>query len=504
MKSAFNLLHDLLPFSQPGAGRKAAEVRGLLDTMVGLSPYEVVNELTARIIPAIVRQQNLHMRVNLLENARQEAKMALPVLERLVDHAELPLSMAAATQAIAADNLMKALANAYFGVTRAILQGNQYKTMHRMFQRATLAAMTFVGRRQQLACRAYTKPSASSWAMLHELYKAARDFRRRLPGEDISAIDHHYLVALLFAHLEPGKLARSELTAALFCTQQLASHAVIVDIPPNTEVINASPAGFVVCLDEGKPGTPLQRLPQGAVIRDGIVVDCSGVLGALEKSLNRHPESSDESSLDIPPALLHTLQLAFGGRSLRRYARKRFKPHADLIAGITQVIAFIEAGAAPRRATDTSGHAPRAFVASEWSLIDQSPDGFLVRFIQGESCKIAVGNIVALQPRESGKAQVCMVRRIATNNQGRLELGLQALSPQVSVVDLPGQGEIRRAIYLSRLPGYGNLPGIIARPGHLASGHKLRLAAAGETKLWQVGRRLEAADGLEFFALVPL
>ena len=127
-----------------------------------------------------------------------------------------------------------------------------------------------------------------------------------------------------------------------------------------------------------------------------------------------------------------------------------------------------------------------------------------MRFIQGENWKIGVGNIIALQPRESSKVHVCLVRRIATNTDGRLELGLQALSPQVSVVDLPGHGEIRRGIYLHRLPGYGGRPGIIARPGHLASGHKIKLSAYGETQLWQIGRRLEASEGLEFFALVPL
>ena len=65
MKSAIRLFRDLLPFSQPPADRKAAEVRELLDTVAGLSSYEVVTELTAHVIPAIVEQQNLHMRFNI-------------------------------------------------------------------------------------------------------------------------------------------------------------------------------------------------------------------------------------------------------------------------------------------------------------------------------------------------------------------------------------------------------------------------------------------------------
>ena len=41
----------------------------------------------------------------------------------------------------------------------------------------------------------------------------------------------------------------------------------------------------------------------------------------------------------------------------------------------------------------------------------------------------------------------------------------------------------------------------IARPGHLASGHKLRLVG---NQLWMVGRRIEGSEGLEIFTLLPL
>jgi cyclic-di-GMP-binding protein len=505
MKSALRLFRDLLPFSQPQADRKAAEVRELLDTVAGLSSYEVVTELTTQVIPAIVEQQNLHMRFKLLEDARQEAEKALPVLERHIDYAELPLPLAATTSALAADNLMKALANAYFNIAKGILEGNQHKALSRMFQRTTLRAMSLLARRQQLAYRTYAKPSSSSWIMLHELYQMARSLRVRIPGEDIAPIEHQYLSALLFAYLEPSKLPRIELATAIFCTQQLAGYAVVAEVTPETNTARASASSFIVHPEEGSPGTPLQRVPHGTPIFDGMIIDCSGVLNALDESVNRPPEVADEPGIDIPPALVHALQLALGGRSVRRFARKRFKPHADLVGGIAQVIPFIEGSARARRSAD-AGSQPgaRHFVPSEWSLIDQSPDGFLVRFIQGENWKVGVGNIVALQPRESSKVHVCMVRRIATNTQGRLELGLQALSPQVSVVDLPGSGELRRAIYLHRLPAYGDRPGIVARPGQLASGQTLNLAAYGKTQLWQIGRRLEASDGLEFFALVPL
>jgi len=504
MKSAMRLFRDMLPFSQPMAERKAAEVRELLDTVSGLSSYEVATELTSQVIPAIVGQKNLHLRFKFLEDARDEAEKALPVLERHIDSSALPLPLAATTSAMTADNLLKGLAAGYFDIAKEVTEGSHQKGLTHLLQRTIHRAMLLISRRQNLAYRTYARPSSNSWLMLHELYQMARNLHARTPDAKISPIEHQYLSALLFAYLEPSKLPRNELAAAIFCTQQLAVHAVIAEITPETNTRRASAPYFLVRPDEGNPGTPLLRLAQGTPIFDGFIIDCSGVLDALNKSAERASEHPSEPGLDIPPALRQTLQLAIGSQSMRRFGRKQFKPHADLVGGISQVIPFIECDAHSRRSLDMAGRNGRSFTPSEWSLIDQSPDGFLVRFIQGGKCQVSVGNIVALQPRESSKVHICMVRRISSTNQGRLELGLQALSPQVSVVPLPGHGETRRGIYLHSLPAFGNRPGIIARPGYLASGHKIKLEAHGSSQLLQIGRRLEASEGLEFFALVPL
>ena len=504
MKPTLKVLRNLLPFSEPPAERRAAEVRELLDTVSGLSAHEVVTQLTERVIPVIAQQKNFHMRFKLLEEALVEADRALPVVERHIDLSPLPLPVAATTSALAADNLMKALVASYLKLAKTIFQGSQQESLIRIFQRATHRAMMLLARRQQLAYRSYAKPSESTWSMLHELCRMARTLRAHLAKEEIAPIEHQYLSALLFAYLEPGKLPRGELVDAIFCTRQLAMHAVISEAAPNVGKRKAAAECFVVRPDEAGPGVPLLRLPPGTPLVDAIIIDCSGVLAELDRSLIRRP-ADDESDPEIPPGLLQALRQAIGGRAVRRFNRKAFKPHADLVGGIGHVIPFIEGDAHSRRAIDLVARSgARGFRSSEWDLIDQSPDGFLVRFIQGENWKLGVGNVVALQARESSSVHVCLVRRVATTSQGGLELGLQVLSPQVSVVNLPCHGEIRRGIYLHRLPGYGNRPGIIARPGHLASGHKIKLDAFGDTRLWQIGRRLEASAGLEFFALVPL
>ena len=462
-------------------------------------------QLTSHVIPTVVEQRNLTMRFKLLEDTRQEAETALPVLERHVDSSVLPLPRTVRSSALAADNLLKALAAAYFDIAKAIGKSGHQRGYVHLLQRTVNRAMLLIARRQNLAYNSYTSPSSTSWLMLHELYQIVRDLRAIHPETSITPLEQQYLSTLLFAYIDPSKLQRHELTVANFCTQQLAVHAAIVKVTADTPTCKAASPCFLVRPEEGSPGAPLLRLPKGTPTLGGYIVDCTVVLEALNKSAEHADYGYNDPGLDIPPSLLQTFQQAIGSQSIRRFSRMRFSPRAHVVCGISQVISFLEGNPVSRRAADLAGRTEqRDFSHSEWSLIDQSPDGFLVRFLQGDQCQVGVGNIIALQPREARDVHVCLVRRIAVSEDGKVELGVQALSAKVSVIRLPGHGEIRPVIYLHSLPAFSNRPGIIAHPGHFASGHKIKFELQGSNHLLQVGRRLEAAEGLEFFALVPL
>jgi len=506
MNAAFRLFRDILPFSQQMAEKKSSDARELLDTVVGLSASEVAVQLTSHVIPTVVEQRNLTMRFKLLEDTRQEAETALPVLERHVDSSVLPLPRTVRASALAADNLLKALAAAYFDIAKTIAKSGHQRGYVHLLQRTVNRAMLLIARRQNLAYNSYTSPSSTSWLMLHELYQIVRDLRALHPETNITPLEQQYLSALLFAYIDPSKLQRDELTVAIFCTQQLAVHAAIVRVTPDTPTCKAASPCFLVRPEVGSPGAPLLRLPKGTPTLGGFIVDCTVVLEALNKSAEHADHGYSDPGLDIPPGLLQIFQHAIGSQSIRRFSRMRFSPRAHIVCGISQVISFLEGNPVSRRAADLAGNTAEqhSFSHSEWSLIDQSPYGFLVRFLQGDQCQVGVGNIIALQPREERDVHVCLVRRIAVSEDGKVELGVQALSPKVSAIRLPGHGEIRRGLYLHSLPAFSNRPGIIAHPGHFASGHKIKFELQGSNLLLQVGRRLEAAEGLEFFALVPL
>lgn len=490
MDSPLRLLRDLFPFSQPVAERRFAALpqEGLPST-VGLSPLATAGKLTSDLLPAIAGQGDLQMRFKQLEDAWQQAEAALPALETEVAQAVLPLPREATHAAIQADNLLKGLALAYAEIARSILAQPHDPGPNHLPHRAIRRALAMVARRQLLACRAYTSPSPNSWRLLHELYQMACDPSAKPLNGETAPIEHAYLGALLFAYLEPNKLPRSELDLIHACTDQLAAYAVISHATPEMQNDRGADACFLVRPDAATPGYPLARLPAGISAKGGLIVDCSQVLAALDRNLARQPGKPVQPQLDAPAALLQSLRVVIGGRSRRRFSRTQFKPHADLVGGLDQVIALLD------------GH---DLSHSEWSLVDESPDGFLIHFIRGEKSKIGAGDIVALQPRESSKILVCLVRRIATT-RNRLELGLQLLAPQVSLINLPAPEEPgRRAIYLHSLPAYGEVSGLITRPGTLVSRQQITLNTPGRTRHHQIGQCIERNDGLEFVALDPL
>jgi hypothetical protein len=503
MESPLQLLRELFPFGQAGAEQKsAAAVRGLLDTVTGLSPQEIIAKLAGSVLPSINGQPNLHMRFKLLEDVRLEAEGALPVLEKLIGQSVLPLPLKAATSALQADNLLKGLAIAYTSIARGINNGHFNEGLSHLLHRSARRAMAMIARRQLLAYRAYAAPSAGSWQALHGIYQMVRGQRSKPLNGETAPIEHEYLGALLFAYLEPTKLPRAELDIINTCTRQLAAYALVGDVTPETGNGKNTESCFLVRPDEGNPGYPMTRLPSGTPSVGSLLIDCSQVIAALDRNITRRPGKVIDPDLDASPALLQTLRVAISGKSARRFSRTRFRPRGDLVSGFGPVLSFLDGNTFSRRSVDSaSRYDGRDYTSSEWAMIDESPDGFRLRFIKGEKRNLGAGDLVALQPRESSKIHVCLVRRISSS-QIRLELGLQLMSPQVSVVDIVAEETPdQRAVFLHSLPAYGKYSGLITPPGAYRTGQKIMVKMPGRSLHRQIGTCMEANEGLEFFAL---
>ncbi|MBL8430582.1 MAG: hypothetical protein JNJ95_11950 [Dechloromonas sp.] len=503
MESPLQLLRELFPFGQSAAEQKsAAAVRGLMETITGLSPLEIIAKLASSVLPGINAQPNLQTRFKLLEDARLEVEESLTVIEKLLCGAVLPLPLNASASALQADNLLKGMAAAYTGIARSIKKSHFNESLNHLLHRSVQRAMAMIARRQLLAYRAYAAPSSSSWLALHELYQLARGQLSNPLNGETAPIEHEYLGALLFAYIEPTKLPRAEIDTINTCTRQLAAYALVGEFTAEASNGKTAEAMYLVRPDEGNPGHPMMRLPSAAPIFGSLLIDCSQVVAAIDRNITRRPGKTIDPDLQATPALLQALRIAISGKSARRFSRTRFRPRGDLVSGFGAVLRFLDGNTFSRRSVDAaSRYDGRDYASSEWAMVDESPDGFLLRFIKGEKRNLGAGELVALQPRESSRIHVCLVRRISSS-QIRLEVGLQLMSPQVSVVDIAtGDAAEQRAVFLHSLPAYGKFSGLITAPGAYQTGQRIMVKLPGRSLHRQIGTCMEANEGLEFFAL---
>jgi hypothetical protein len=285
MDSPLQIFRELLPFGPTSAEQKsAAAVRGLLDTVAGLSPQETVAKLASNVLPTVGTQPNLHMRFKLLEDIRHETEQALPTLEQDINQAVLPLPYDVTTAALHADNLLKGMSIAYAGIARGINKSQLESGLSHLFHRSVQRAMSMIARRQLLAYRAYAAPSVTSWLNLHELYQLVRGPLSMPLNGETAPIEHEYLGALLFAYLEPTKLPRSELEIINVCSRQLAAYAVIGDVLADPAAVKHPDSCFLVRPDEGNPGYPLSRLPSTTSTFGSLLIDCSQVLAEIGRA----------------------------------------------------------------------------------------------------------------------------------------------------------------------------------------------------------------------------
>ena len=494
-------LRLLMPFSLPLANDESEPIVSRLPAAASAPAGRVIAHISDVLLPRIIRVRSLPQRFQQLEAASQEAEPALAEIEQQTNAAPLPLAADIQNATLLADNLIKRLAQCYGGIARSVVKHRGSEPASLFYQSAQ-RVMAMLARRQLLAYRASSMPSASSWRQLHALYRMTCDPSLQALNGDTAPIEHEYLGALLLAYLDPPRQARGDLDLIHDCARQLAAYAVVSEASIETLLRQTAEARFLVCSEEGNPGLPLSRLAANSPFTGTLLVDCSQVLAAIDRNLSRQPGKPVQPELAAPPALLQALRVALCGRRARRFTRTRLFPHADLVGGLDAVIHFLDGNTYTRRALDAPGLMPGGptFATSEWLLIDESPDGFRVRFVRGDQSHLSAGQVVALQPRESSRIHVCLVRRAVTVHN-HLELGLQLLSPQVSVVALPKGGH---AIFLHSLPAFGPYAGLITLPGALQNRKRLNLKVHGLSIERRIGRVLEANEALEFVALEPL
>ncbi len=508
MDTPLDFLRNWLPLGRRDDDTTAAAaLRNWLDSMAGAPPEDIAASLAQRIGPMLAEHGNLHMGVRLLDTFHEIADELLPPLEKEITFGPLPFASALQKRAVSADNLLKALSAGYATIVAQIESRRLGSGLAPLVQHALQRAIIVLRRRQLLAYRAYAAPSPTSWQHLHDLFRTAH--RLDVLGSPRSGlpIEQLYVSSLLVAYADPGKFARPELDA-LADSAERAAALVRIRSPEAMHELRAGTPLFIVNPGETGPGRPMARAPATKGLADRIYLDCNELAATIRSDIGAKTRLDTQHAWLLPNAglsMLRTLATMWGAQPTRRFSRMRFKPRADLVAGLFDVTLFLAGGAFRRRRDDPEKRGPNVPAISEWALVDESPDGFGIRYLKGDIGPVEVGDVVALRPRESSKVQICLVRRVSNAGHARFEIGLQNLSPHALVVDLPGRnGGVRpKAILLPRMPAFSNAAGLLALPGTVPDGLEIRYPTGGGNVTLRLAQRLEGNPQNDFFLFTP-
>lgn len=484
MASPLRLLRNWLHFGDRQAVHTdLAALKQWLDGHTRAPAADMAAGLAGRIPALVAREKNLHMRLRLLDALTQTASEILPRIEAEIAGAPLPLPPATRPAALAADNLLKALAAGYAEAVATIENRRLATGLGRLLQGALLQATRLVVGRQDLAYRVYALPSAATWQQLNQMFRLARSrhiARTDRTGESIETI---YTSALLLALADPSRHSRADLDPLRHCCRRLAPLAHLSHGSDLSAEDRQRPGLFLVAGGRGLPAVPLSR--ESALPADALVLDATPAITALAQEQTRDPS--------LAP-LAETLATLWRGEAGRRFSRARFKPKADLVTGVPGVAGYLQ-GAFSRRRGDPRRNTVLA--VSEWYIVNQSPDGFGLRFTQGEPGHLDVGDLVGLRPRERSRVHICLIRRVNHTGPGRFELGLQELSPLALPIPLAG-GD---GILLPRLPGFGNAAGLVAPGGLLRAGALVTWSRNGRSFHHRLARRVDGNRHTDLFLL---
>jgi len=487
----------------------------------GLAARALVNELRHLRHPT-----NIRARLKLLEPTVEAAGRLTQEIGKVLSTTSLPMSPEMQQVFLGVNALLKTLATSYAQIADDIIGKWIGLGFTKPLQLATVRAMHFQALRLDLAYRVYARLSNSSWLELHRLYGIARaeNFATLTPQGTGATAELIYINALLLAFAEPTKMAPGELDRVRFYVKRHAKYAEILDANSDPALRHNTVACFLIKPTEARAGRSLIRATQLPIAAGDLILRCTKLETKLQTQLNGIERGIEPAKLGLPLAarqssyitVLRNLQNLWNAPPIRRFSRQNFKPRVDMVVGFDALWSFLIGPALRRRTAD--GHkteeSDSLIELSEWAIGNESPGGFSLQYIGGNACRVSVGELIGLRPREKATVHVCITRRVVSDDLQSLELGLQNLAPMAvpSVITVPESGKNGAApvlrqvpvILLPRMPGQGEIPAIIAPAQVLKRGMTIHVPKGKEQIAFKVATTLEQCASCEIFTLLPL
>jgi cyclic-di-GMP-binding protein len=505
--------------SPQAAGRPAHKMEPdqLEEWLAGLpshQPLEATRALAQQL--AHVRKADLAVRtrLKLMETMRDKAESLLPPIEERLNHATLPLPPALQQAVVAVNALLKELASGY-AATAARMSGKWYGLgFQKPLRIAVTQGLRLNLRRLRLAYRVYAHGSRSAWTGLHRLYGIARAAGIAAAAANGAETPQRiYVEALLLAFAEPAKFAPGELDRVRLYIDRYG-HLARLDAAA-TLGERREPAAFLIRPSEAASGRSLLKWGDRELQPGDLVLRCGALVEKVNAQIAGLERGTPPARLGLPKmaeqpqyaVMLHTLASLWGAPPLRSFRRLHFRPRVNAVVGFAALWSFIGGDAFRRRAQDGAPQAVPHGDLTEWTVINESPDGFALRYVSGNATGVKVGEILGLRPRGGSAVHVCVARR-AESTVASLELGTQVLASRAvaATITLPGESAASaqnhlRVILLPRMPAIGNAPALLAPPAALDRGIEFALPLRGKRVMMRIARRIEQTPSCEVYAL---
>ena len=270
-------------------------------------------------------------------------------------------------------------------------------------------------------------PGPGIWRKLHRTYDLARELgvTRKISGGTARTLQDEYYAAVLLGCAQPASFTAREIVFLDTYLERFSSQ-----IDSNRDKPERSAEMFWIDPTRDAPATPCSRKPppQETPVR---YFSCGRLIDLLAKQLEVLDSGTGAKDLALPdfattPAgrgVLRRLISHWGDPGKRRFPRRRQNYRAQLCAGLNNVFQLFQ-------------RVPVQAEASNWMIVNESPDGYAVMHVSGKTGPITVGDVVALKTETAKNWQLCIIRWVLSENQEHLEVGLQILSARAVAAHL--------------------------------------------------------------------
>jgi hypothetical protein len=478
-----------------------------------------IKALTARLVSIRERESNVRMQLKLLDLVTEAAAGPLRTAESEITGTGLPLEAHQQQLVKASQNLLMQLAAAYLEIAERVAHRWMAIGFARPLRSAAFNGAACVLHSIEFGYRACAHAEAACWHRLMAFHRiaAAHQFADQ-PARETSAetVLTIHARALLLAVIDPTRFTPGEVDRLRFYLQRHAGLAHFSARPAGTD--DETTVGLLVLADNGRPATPLARLGGRRMPPGALLLDCRSLIEKLHLQIDGLQRGEPPTRLGLPlaarqssyAALLGELHAKLAEAPSRRFKRSRFLPRADLVAGFDAIAGFLEGGGLRRRRDERPPQAPtREARDSEWAISDESPGGFCLRHISGYARHVAVGELIALRPREQARIQLGIVRRAVNDPQDGFVLGIESLAARAIVVRTElaldgGPAAPMTLFILPRTPTLGGRTALVAPRAALPAGTPLEFSLGGQRRRVATGAARATFSTCELLPLMSL